>query len=413
MKRTFFIIGGYAFGNPGDEAILKTSLENIRALYPEAHFLIWRDQKRIKFRFDRPAPFHYITFGSVLLLSNQGWIANKMRMLYRLTYPFSSWLGRTFSRSSLSIIRLMSRSDAVVFVGGGYLNSLYNLMQMHFLFRLARAAGKPVILLGQTLGPILNSRDRGMLDDICRGAAAVVVRDKHSLVWAQNGRSLKESGVDDAVCFSPKEAENALAPLRDLLAGKEKSIDLGLNLRHIEDGRERYPDLFESLERFAQSAPLPVRVFLIPMETSVYCDDRDEFGYFLKRQAERLHFKRVPDPLSVEQKQYLISQMDLVLAMRYHAQVFALSSAVPCLGIYKGSYYTQKATGLFEQFGQEKYCIPIDDSRRAADLLSELYRNKGTLRAQLAEKVAELKSRQRSIFKKVFSAVLPGEHSEK
>lgn len=413
MKRTFFIIGGYNFGNPGDEAILKTTLKNIQMLYPTSHFLIWRDQKKITFRFDKLVATHYVTFNPVLFLSGGGWGSNKMRALYRWTYFLSSRLAKICSKHVSRIVSLMSRSDVVIFVGGGYLNSYYNLVEMHFLFSLAHAAGKPVILLGQTLGPVFGFGDRRMLDEMCRFASAVTVREKRSLDWTQNSHVFKELGMDEAVCFSPEMAESDLAPLRDLLNEEEKVVRLGLNLRYAIDGRNDYPALFESLKRFAQSIPLPVRTLLIPMETSVYCDDRDEFDYFLKHSERSLRFEHVPKPLSVEQKHYLFSKMDLVFSMRYHGQVFALSSAVPCLGAYKGPYYAQKSNGLFGQFGLEKYCIPIEESHRVAGLLSELYQNKEDVRQRLLTKTGEFQSRQRSILKKVFSIIFLEERPEK
>ena len=49
----FLVIGGYSAGNPGDEAILKSTVYDLDQLMPGSTFAIWTSSRTFEPKFDR------------------------------------------------------------------------------------------------------------------------------------------------------------------------------------------------------------------------------------------------------------------------------------------------------------------------------------------------------------------------
>jgi colanic acid/amylovoran biosynthesis protein len=328
-----------------------------------------------------------------------GLLQKTLLRLYFLTYPLSQAVVRRWrAKVNDAVVQKMKGCDFILFVGGGYINSdcTFDMMQMHHLFCLARESGRPVYLLGQTLGPFRNRWHRKIVESIFRGAERIVIREKYSRSELTKFSDKVLEGVDDAVDF-----RNDLGPP----AGTNGSqVLLGLNLRPMEGPAADYAGLVQSLNRFnTEFAGGRLKVLFIPMETSAYCDDRKEAELFDRIGSRNFEFETLAGPVTVEDRLAAISKTTLFLGMRFHSLVFALSSAVPCAGLYAGEYYLRKNRGLFETYGMERYCLKTAQMPELASVLGELLRNKAVIRTDLLKKQAAIVQRQQALYRSLFT----------
>ena len=209
--KKFFLVGGYCYSNPGDIAILKATASRLDTLYPGSHFVIWSDRKN--FSVDLPGISNEICIRRCPFF----FAGNRIRprvllLLYRLFYPFSQTVTqKIWRKKDAPVIQKMKACDFILFVGGGYINSnfAFELFQMHYFYHLARQSGKPIYLLGQTLGPFKSQWHRKVAESIFCGAERIVLREKFSReeLW-KFGEKVTED-ADDALDFqsAPAPAE--------------------------------------------------------------------------------------------------------------------------------------------------------------------------------------------------------------
>lgn len=138
------------------------------------------------------------------------------------------------------------------------------------------------------------------------------------------------------------------------------------------------------------------------MTTGAYHSDRDEAAFFKNLSGRNFEFEVLQGPLTVEDRLLAISKTDILLGMRFHSLVFALSSSVPCLGLYSGSYYMRKNLGLLEFYGMERYCLETHDLSRVTELLGELLKNREQIRAHLKTRHMEVLSNKQALYRGLF-----------
>ena len=129
--KIFFVVGRYAHSNPGDEAILKATLVRLNRLYPGSRFVIWYDEDGFTTKISPDIFYEFFFFPCLKFFSKNNYLSGKFLGLYRLTFPFSLKVVHFFSKKDNKAIKKMKESDIIIFVGGGYINSLYDLPQIH------------------------------------------------------------------------------------------------------------------------------------------------------------------------------------------------------------------------------------------------------------------------------------------
>ena len=401
--RKFFVVGGYAHSNPGDEAILKATLVRLNRLLPGSHFVIWYDEQGFTVRFAPGISYEFFFYPYLSFFSKKGWLSGKSLGLYRRLFPFSQKLVRFFLKRGELAVKKMREADMIIFVGGGYLNSQNDLPQMHYLYSLARESRRPIYLLGQTIGPFSRKKDREIAKAICAGAEKIVLREEGSRSELLTFKDKVIVGADDALDF-----QNDLSPGGDTCGKYLERTDgtqvlLGLNLRHAEKPVNYYAGLVESLNRFnLECAKGKLKVVFIPMETSIYCDDRDEAEKLGQVPGRNFEYAVMSDPLTVEDRLEAISKTDIFVGMRFHSLVFAVSSAVPCLGLYQGDYYLRKIGGLMDPCGTGPCYISLDRISETSAQLASLYHNRVKIQTCLRQKHADMLKKQGEIFKVLF-----------
>src|SRR5262245_49062526 len=89
---TFFVTGGYTYCNPGDVAILRSTLSGVLKLRPDSRFIIWNDRPDAQSVLQELYPQDEVFFFSMSLLnpgSSKGapaFAKRLLRQLYQLMF---------------------------------------------------------------------------------------------------------------------------------------------------------------------------------------------------------------------------------------------------------------------------------------------------------------------------------------
>jgi polysaccharide pyruvyl transferase CsaB len=212
--------------------------------------------------------------------------------------------------------------DALVFPGGSVFQDVTSLKSVGYysqLVRLAKAAKKPVAMVGQGVGPLNRYFGKQMAVGAFNAADAIVVRDPGSAaLLRQLGVKTPVRVAADPVFLLPKPAERE--DQTSFQVGEMRTV--GLAPRPLGKRTKDVAQLFADLARLLfQGNFMPV---LIEM-------DREEDGDLIQ-QINKLQGGKVPDLRKVQtpmQLQQRIARMDSVIAMRLHAGVLATTVGVP------------------------------------------------------------------------------------
>lgn len=313
--------------------------------------------------------------------------------------------------------RVIKRSNCILDISGGdSFTDIYGAKRfqaMALTKQLALNAGIPLVLLPQKIGPFHDPECEAQAISILRRAAAVWVRDQHSLRYLQTvlGKDFDEKihhvGMDVAVALPKqrpsklsRQVESWLSPNRDFtLAG----INVSGLLCNDPDGARSNFDLTDihtdQIQALAQSlleTDRSTRLMLIPhvQRPEGDCESDLDAARWLKAQLGPEVADRVlilEDPLNAMQLKWVLSQLDWFTGARMHATIGAFSSGVPTLGLG----YTDKAYGVFAECGIGKEVIDLRTTQ-LADLVQQAtasFANRVQVKAVLKNRLESIKRR--------------------
>ncbi|MEW6522452.1 MAG: polysaccharide pyruvyl transferase CsaB [Bacillota bacterium] len=341
------IAGYYGFGNTGDEAILASTVTALRRLAPELRLTV-------------------LSADPATTQKN-----HRVRALPRLD----------LARVAIA----MSRSDLFLFGGGSLLQdttSLRSLLYYLALLNMALAAKKPVMVYANGFGPVSSRMGRRACRWTLDRVDLITLRDEDSR------RELESLGIarppvrvtaDPAFLLeaaSPETVDNIL--VREGICRPQVGR-LVVAVRYwngLDPGA-----LAGALDRLVQNTGL--QVLFVPMHGE---DDRRcsrETAALMSQPALVLKGSYAPSELLG-----LIGTAHVLLGMRFHALVFAVSQAVPAAGIV----YDPKVSALLSTLG-----LPVAghagelDPVQLATTVEQLYRCREACRGQLVTLAGDLR----------------------
>jgi polysaccharide pyruvyl transferase CsaB len=225
----------------------------------------------------------------------------------------------------------MRRCDLFISGGGSLLQDVTSAQSLLYylgLLMLARALRRPAVVLAQGIGPIRRPALRRLTGRVLSGVERITVRDADSaaelrrLGVGESGRPSIEVTADPVFALSPAAPERG----RELVCGAEPGSRpwVGVSLRPWPGVEAMIPPLAAALRAVTERGGTPVLLPLQPGEDTPVS----------RRLAESLGgaVLLADVPASAEWLA-LVGQLDLVVAMRLHALIFAAAAGVPCLGI--------------------------------------------------------------------------------
>ena len=325
MKR--LVVSGYhGFDNTGDEAILQGLLQELRAAAGEI-------QEQVHFT----------------VLS-----ANPPKT--SCSYGVDA-IKRT---NPIALLKAISQSRAVLSGGGGLLQDVTGRYTAAYYLApclLAFVLGKPFILYAHGIGPLRGKINRLLTRLVLNRAACITVRDEQSRQLLQEIGVKKPASLtaDPAFCLKPQESDTTLALIDALPLQKPR---LALCLRP-------WPGL--RLQKVAAAVNAFCRetgaaAVIIPFLPQTDLPLAQELAKMLT-----CPLKIVEETLSPAEIMALMAEMDMVLAMRLHALIFATAAGTAPVAIS----YDPKVDSYMEQIGLRT--AGRADSLSQANLLGELY----------------------------------------
>jgi polysaccharide pyruvyl transferase WcaK-like protein len=280
---------------------------------------------------------------------------------------------------SHAVATAVREADLLVIAGGGNMTSIWpsHIFERATLVALAAAAGVPVAVSGQTLGPDLTAQDAALLSGLLESAALVSVREADSRALAHALGTTARHGADDA---------SFLAELRPSTMEAPSSPFCLVTLSSHTGDTDRAAlttAVAATLDFVATTTGLDI-VFsghFAPLDG----DARgDELMHEIVRERMTSPSVRVRVADAVASAS-LARAAELVITSRYHPAVFAVSGGVPTIGIPVDAYTTIKLRGALANFGQHSF-VPASDLVEvgAESLVHSVWRDRAAIRATAA-----------------------------
>lgn len=286
--------GYYGFDNAGDEALLSAISSSIKKIEPAAEFVVFSGHP------GRTAALHHI------------------RAIHYM-HP-------------LQMLRELRQADLLISGGGSIFQDVTSARTLPYyisVVALARLLGTPVIFYAQGVGPINRSFSKFLMRLVANHVNLITLRDRDSAIY------LEEIGVtrpplvitsDPVFSLEPETADRVA--IEELLQSNTVTGGqplLGVAVRKWAALEGYQAELARLLDELAARN---YRVLFIPM---AYPDDLDASRKVMElMQHDAL---LIDKHLSSQEHLALIARLDLMIAMRLHALIFAASRGVPFAGI--------------------------------------------------------------------------------
>lgn len=380
MTTRILLINVHSSCNAGDAALTEVTLEQLQANIPAAKITLSMDD-----------PASHSGDGAVVeslftwikqpegggrgrwKLASLFWLAPGT-LLPILTARIS---GRPFFRLTppawRSTLNAYLQADLVVSKPGGFLYSSglgLSLLVSLYTMILALAAGKPLYLFPQSIGPFRRGWERWLVRQVLSRARLIMVREEISILeLAACGLSRERVQLmpDVAFAFRGAPPAEAAAWRPDLRSFIESRCPL-LGITAINWGAQN--PTFQHQEAYESACAAAARYFIEKIHGRVIFfpqvwgpfeaqDDRVSARRIARRLADlKSEVLLVDDPVPPRILKSLYGRLDILIGSRMHSNIFALSEGVPVLAIG----YQSKTAGIIRMMGLSEWMIPIQET---------------------------------------------------
>lgn len=171
-----YLTGGWGYGNKGDNAIFEAMIASITAAYPGCEFVISSfnvEETRIQHGLEAiPSAHFYLTKKAPLGLVR--WAS--------LFLWYSTGMASLLLPSLRVHLEAIKKCDVLVLGGGGYINDEWvDMLSSRFVeIQMAHSLRKPIVIYGQTVGPIGKFWTRPIFRHFIHKVTRIAYRDEQS-----------------------------------------------------------------------------------------------------------------------------------------------------------------------------------------------------------------------------------------
>lgn len=380
----FLIVNMYGFRNKGCEASAKAIVNEMTKIENKAKFKI--------FTMDHAYDALWMT---------------RSKNVSFLADPFRKWF--FFSRywqyklaGKLGIVSSIKRgmeayqwADAVLSTDDIFSSTYGGLFLCLARIQVAISSKKPVILIGQSVGPFENKREYKAFTKTMRHVQLINARESLTLKYLKkmNIKNTKiELTADPAFCLEPdsKIIEHLWKTYN--IQNNKTLIGITPSQAITYFGKTSYNDHFKTLEKLVKYLikECECHIVLIPHVQDVIIKNNDRV--ICEMLCRKLRF---PENLTVislehsaEEIRAIIARLDLLIAERMHAAIASLSHNVPTFVIG----YSVKAQGILgDIFGfssLEDYMIPVTGLNE--EVLKERVKNLLDKRSEVTQHLSKV-----------------------
>ena len=370
------ILGGYGYGNTGDEAQLNESIKLMNNNFKDYDIIVLTPN------IEYTKKSHNIENADLApreAFFNSGspdtiyWIKNKKEeklMIKRMKKIYTLALLKKYFRVKIKdekierLISLIKDADLVYYSGGGYLTgmTLSRLFDGCLFISICKLFKIPVVLSGQTIGLFRNNFDRRISKRAFNYAKIITLRDPEESPKALESIGIKNYQVmfDDALFCDKWENQNDINDLLKYAGIKEKDfICFQMHFWGVKTQEDKIK-LLDNLKyciKIIKNTFKNIPILLFPMVESDYREEM-EFLDFLNGEENIFLLKYDYDFRKIRA---IISKSLFCITMKHHPIIFAIGEKKPVISLAYSKYYIHKNEGALKIFGLEKYNINIED----------------------------------------------------
>lgn len=401
MKR-FYLSGQNNFGNRGCEALVRSTLELLKAEFGEVEVLVpsyrpdldakqWPDAVDSGCRFVRAMPYPV-----------------ELKIWGRATslLPFIKQMFLPNYALPKDIAADIASCDALLVIGGDNITLDYGIESLLWHIRFAQHAlrmGKRVMVWGASVGPFSSEPAiERFAAEFLRSADCVTVRETISQKY------LADIGVDSNVSLVADSAFVMTPQPVDMAAfwpKENKQGVLGFNISPLiqkfrpanEPRQVLQQEVVDFLKETLESSS--VSILLLPHVDPLDGASENSDSHYMREILAMTgsydgRITIAPDNLNAAQLKYVLSQCAYFMGARTHATIGALSCSVPTVSIA----YSIKAKGINRDlFGNED--LVLDTHLVSKTSLTNYYRklisNKDQIATMLSQRIPDWRERAR------------------
>lgn len=365
-KHRVCVLGNFSGRNAGDNAILGCLMHDVAVLYPDVRFVVPTFNPGFVRR-------HYAQY-DVEPVSLKPW-ALSLKIF-----------GLPIFRAVLSA-DLVLVTDNILFDMKLY-NPLFNyLSTLSLVLPLAKRRSIPVVLYNMSLGPVKTPAGKRMFERVIKSCDQIILRDEQSRELL-NRLGLPyprlTQAADCAVNARPVGSDRLRAIMDETGAFHNPKGTIGFNIN-------AYLDAYLRGDRSDQDRQLFSEVIAKAVDQIIDATGADVLFFVTQVMDMKITMEAVNrvchrdqvhvvgnKDYSYEELTALLSQVELLVAMRTHAVILASSVCTPVVGII--SY--PKTAGYLKTIEQDQWMIAFDEltTDRLAALTLEAYRWRGQTR---------------------------------
>ncbi len=253
------------------------------------------------------------------------------------------------------LFRVIQTCDAVLIAGGGNLNSTYGwlLYERAAVAATARHLGKPLVISGQTFGPVLTAKDAATLARLLNSADLVGARESQSrrLALDLGLPELKLSaGLDDAAFLGA----SASVPPADTASY------IGVSFSPAKGGlaqEEYFREVGAVLDELAEASGLGI-VFIPHMDSATV---RSQDLHAHEQIAATMSTTNLTllEVLPSEEAAAMTAGASIIITSRYHPAVFSTGAGVPAVALSTDHYSDVRLSGALGNWGLASFNLPL------------------------------------------------------
>lgn len=375
-NKYILILGGYGYGNTGDEAQLNESIKlmnnnfkdyDIIVLTPNIEYTKKAHNIENADLAPREAFFNSKSPDTIYWIKNkkeEKLMIKKMRNIYIMALFKKYFSVKIKNKKIEHLISLIKDAALVYYSGGGYLTgmTLSRLFDGCLFISICKLFKVPVVLSGQTIGLFRNNFDKRISKKAFNYAKIITLRDPEESPKALESIGIKNYQVmfDDALFCDKWENENDIKNLLLNVGIKEKNFICfqmhfwGIN---SEEDKIKLLDKLKYCIKYIKNTFKNIPILLFPMVESDYIQEK-EFLDFLNGEENIFLLKYDYDFKKIRA---VISKSLFCITMKHHPIIFAIGEKKPVISLAYSKYYIHKNEGALKIFGLEKYNINIED----------------------------------------------------
>lgn len=415
--KNIFVACGFTWNNKGDAALLMATAQALRKSLPEvtlsfASFTPVLDtenyhEKVVRMPLDpsgRPSKFIHSLgkFSPIVLHGVLSLVLSVFRIWLLLQKVFPEKLSYGLLGRIAPTAKEIMNADLVVALPGGYLQATVrtdDFWLFHWLtLSMAKAAGKPVVIYAQSIGPFEGSHKSWAIN-LLKKIDVISVREDFSL------DRLKEYGlpmnrivlVPDAA-FGLEDDGRGIQEMESLAESLKYLPQpwVGVSVREHNFPGKTNPEVWmdKYITEIARAADLLIElshgtVFFVPQCIRTGGLDLEVSREVLKKMSRPECARIIDEDISPLALQVLYARFEMLIGTRMHANILTMCAGTPVVAIA----YERKTNGIMKMLGLEENVINIEDVEGALlPLVERVFSTRESIKQHLAQSVPKIRS---------------------